>query len=282
MKFPFSIFRKKPESSSKAPLARAQDMEPAAFPVERAVAQVQAETGLRFGASPSPVSDLQEATAVLTGQGVALVPTVISTPQRPEPFLEPSLTPTPTAEPPQRPQLLLPAAIEVADPVAVDAPVPLAGDAPMPSAAPSGVGRDEVVVAYRMFLRRDPESDTVIQPRLGIARERLLSTFMVSPEFLQRPENVKLLLEVAKSLEQRQPVPEPAPGVPVLTAQDVDAAKRIFWPDPHDQAIQPAPGESADRTLAQLMRSDHFQKNEFNANLVRSVARQIVQRLSQK
>jgi hypothetical protein len=290
MKFPFSIFGKKPESSSKAYPEQEKEKEPAAFPVELAVAQVQAETGLRFGSSPAQVSELQEAVAVLMAQDVAPTrapapapaPTAVPTPQLTEPFLEPLPAPVLAPKPALVPKPLPPAATEMADPVDLAAPASLTANAPMPSPAQPGVGHDEVVAAYRMFLRRDPESDAVIEPRLGIARERLLSTFMVSPEFLQRPENVKLLLEVAKSLEQRQTIAEPAPGIPVLTAADVEAAKRIFWPEPHDQAMQPVPGDTADRTLAQLMRSEHFQKNAFNANLVTALAREIVQRLSQK
>ena len=288
MKFPFSIFGKKAESSSKAPPEQEKEKEPAAFPVELAVAQVQAETGLRFGSSPAQISELQEAAAVLMAQDVAPArapapaPTALPTPQLTESSLEPAPAPVSVPKPALVPKPLPPAATEMADPVDLAATASVTANAAMPSPAQSGVGHDEVVAAYRMFLRRDPESDAVIEPRLGIARERLLSTFMVSPEFLQRPENVKLLLEVAKSLEQRQTIAEPAPGIPVLTAADVEAAKRIFWPDPHDQAMQPVPGETADRTLAQLMRSEHFQKNAFNANLVTALAREIVQRLSQK
>jgi len=286
MKFPFSIFGKKAESSSKSSpeQEKGKEREPAAFPVELAVAQVQAETGLRFGSPPAQISELQEAAAVLMAQDVAPAPapTAIPTPRLTEPSLEPAPAPVFVPKPALVPPPVPPAATEAADPVDIAAPASVTANATMPTPAQPGVGHDEVVAAYRMFLRRDPESDAVIEPRLGIARERLLSTFMVSPEFLQRPENVKLLLEVAKSLEQRQTTAEPAPGIPVLTAADVEAAKRIFWPEPHDQAMQPVPGETADRTLAQLMRSEHFQKNEFNANLVTALAREIVQRLSQK
>jgi len=286
MKFPFSIFGKKAESSSKASpeQEKEKEREPAAFPVELAVAQVQAETGLRFGSPPAQISELQEAAAVLMAQDVAPAPapTAIPTPRLTEPSLEPAPAPVFVPKPALVPPPVPPAATEAADPVDIAAPASVTANATMPTPAQPGVGHDEVVAAYRMFLRRDPESDAVIEPRLGIARERLLSTFMVSPEFLQRPENVKLLLEVAKSLEQRQTMAEPTPGIPVMTAADVEAAKRIFWPEPHDQAMQPVPGETADRTLAQLMRSEHFQKNEFNANLVTALAREIVQRLSQK
>jgi len=143
------------------------------------------------------------------------------------------------------------------------------------------VGRDEVIAAYRLFLRRDPESDDVIAPRLGITREKLLSTFIVSPEFLQRAENVNLVLEVAKSVELRQAVVA-TPGVPVVTQTDVDAAKRIFWPLTDALSLQPQAGDSVDRTIAQLMRSEQFQSNAFNAQLVTALSKQIRDRLNQK
>ncbi|WP_165803959.1 hypothetical protein [Limnohabitans planktonicus] len=144
------------------------------------------------------------------------------------------------------------------------------------------IGRDEVIAAYRLFLRRDPESEAVIAPRLGMSRENLLSTFVMSPEFLQRPEHVKLLLEVATSIEVRKKIPDNLVGMPSVTEGDIEAAKRIFWPEPQAQPLEPLPGQSAEQALAQMMRSEHFQKNEFNAKLVTVVAGQIIERLSKK
>ena len=262
MKFPFSLFGKKPRPEEHA--EETQDEERAPFPVDLAVAQVQAATGMRFGQQASPQSELLEAAAVLSGwERVPAAPGPTGAAAPPEP--PPVAAPVPQSEP---------KVASVAAQGATAAPVAQV-------AADAGVGRDEVIAAYRLFLRRDPESDAVIEPRLGLPREKLLSTFMVSPEFLQRAESVKLVLEVAKSLELRQPVAA-TPGVPVMTPADVEAAKRIFWPEPHDQAIQPVAGESADRVLSQLMHSEHFQKNDFNAQLVTALAKQILERLNPK
>jgi hypothetical protein len=301
MKFPFSIFGKKAESSTKAPPEQEKEKEPAAFPVELAVAQVQAETGLRFGSPPAQISELQEAAAALNVPDQ--IPVRVAAPTAPqpetEPMLKPVFVPVPNPAPPPavvpgsdtsltalEPQVelarsevspdqqILPASILPPD-------MPASGELNGPKASPTerGVVREEVIAAYRLFLRRDPESEAVIASRLGLSRERLLATFMVAPRFLQRAENVRLLIEVAKSLEMRLEVAEPASGIPVLTSADVEAAKQLFWPEPHDQAIQPPVGETADRTLAHLMRSEHFQKNAFNANLVDAIARQVVERL---
>lgn len=240
MKFPFSLFGKKPQPAERD--LEEPGLEPAPFPVEQAVAQVQAATGLQFAPMPSQQSELQEAAAVLT-------------------------VPDHPASPAEAPQ--------------AEAPQAAPSVPPEPAAVESVVGRDEVIAAYRLFLRRDPESDAVIAPRLGMAREKLLSSFMVSPEFLQRGENVNLVLEVAKSVEQRQATAA-TPGVPVMTSADTVAAMRIFWPEPQSQAIQPQPGDSADRALSQLMRSEQFQNNAFNAQLVTALAKQIIDRLNPK
>lgn len=258
MKFPFALFGKKPQPAERD--LEEPGLEPVPFPVEQAVAQVQAATGLQFAPMPSQQSELQEAAAVLT---------VLDHPA--------SAPPAPAA-----PAVMAPAAL--ASPAAApqaQAPQAAPSAPPEPAAVESVVGRDEVIAAYRLFLRRDPESDAVIAPRLGMAREKLLSSFMVSPEFLQRGENVNLVLEVAKSVEQRQATAA-TPGVPVMTSEDTVAAMRIFWPEPQSQAIQPQPGDSADRALSQLMRSEQFQTNAFNAQLVTALAKQIIDRLNPK
>lgn len=305
MKLPFSLFGKKPKPEERA--QEPQEHERAPFPVELAVAQVQAATGMRFGQQAAPQSELLEAAAVLsvladplaaTGpketQAIAApqpssdsVPVSVEAPApSPQPLPAPvaSLVPVPAPMAPlATPQATGIVAAEAVPPASP--PVPPTSSppsSPADVAADAGIGRDEVVAAYRLFLRRDPESEAVIEPRLGISREKLLSAFIVSPKFLQHAENINLVLEIAKSLELRQPASAPTPGVPVLTQADVDAAKRIFWPDPHDQAIQPLVGETADRTLSQLMRSEHFQKNEFNATLIKALAREIVERLNKK
>lgn len=271
MKFPFSLFGKKPQPAERD--LEEPGLEPAPFPVEQAVAQVQAATGLQFAPMPSQQSELQEAAAVLTVlDHPASAPPAPAAPAGMAPAVAAVAQAAPVAPPAEAPQAEAPQA---------QAPQAAPSAPPEPAAVESVVGRDEVIAAYRLFLRRDPESDAVIAPRLGMAREKLLSSFMVSPEFLQRGENVNLVLEVAKSVEQRQATAA-TPGVPVMTSADTVAAMRIFWPEPQSQAIQPQPGDSADRALSQLMRSEQFQTNAFNAQLVTALAKQIIDRLNPK
>ena len=63
--------------------------------------------------------------------------------------------------------------------------------------------REDEIAAYKIFLDRLPESEEVITPRIGLARERILSSFMTSKYFLSRPKNIQLLLLTAIQIEQK-------------------------------------------------------------------------------
>lgn len=146
--------------------------------------------------------------------------------------------------------------------------------------APLGMTREDVVAAFHLFLRRDPESEAVIEPYLGRERERLLGAFLTSAEFLYWPEHLRLIVEVAQAIELRQAVPPPREGVPALSAQDLEAARRILQPSALGQDNEPSlEGQPVDWALARLMRSDAFQRNPFNAKLVTGLAREIAGQL---
>ena len=143
--------------------------------------------------------------------------------------------------------------------------------------------REDVVAAFHLFLRRDPESEEVIEPYLGRERERLLGAFLTSAEFLQWSEHLRLIVEVARAIELRQLVPPPRAGVPALSAQDLEAARRILQPAAPAQQIEPSlEGQSVDWALACLMRSEAFQRNPFNAKLVTGLAHEIAGQLKPK
>ncbi len=179
------------------------------------------------------------------------------------------------------PQQALPAEPEPAKVAA--AAVPPAEElvvAPVEPTAPLGMTREDVVAAFHLFLRRDPESEAVIEPYLGRERERLLGAFLTSAEFLHWPEHLRLIVEVAQAIELRQRVPPPRAGVPALSAQDLEAARRILQPSAPAQEIEPSlEGQPVDWALACLMRSDVFQHNPFNARLVTGLAREIAGQL---
>ena len=242
------------------------------FPVLEAVAQVQAQLkasdNLELQAALGTMAKPVDAIQAVNSEPAVPTPTQAPAPA-PAPAPTPAPTPTPTPTPTPAPA---PALTVVTEQVSTSAAIE----------NKTGMDRDQIIAAYRLFLRRDPESDEVISPRLGMSRENLLSTFVMSGEFLQRPEHVKLLLEVAQTIDNRKRIPESVTDMPAVTALDIDAAKKIFWPDSRFAPFEPLPGQSAEQALALLLRSEPFQKNEFNAQLVTVVARQIVERLSKK
>ena len=188
------------------------------------------------------------------------------------------LAPVPEPQPEPAAQASEPAVTPQVEAAAAPAEEPVV--APVEPTAPLGMTREDVVAAFHLFLRRDPESEAVIEPYLGRERERLLGAFLTSAEFLYWPEHLRLIVEVAQAIELRQAVPPPREGVPVLCAQDLEAARRILQPSAPAQDTEPSlEGQPVDWALARLMRSDAFQRNPFNAKLVTGLAREIAGQL---
>ena len=63
--------------------------------------------------------------------------------------------------------------------------------------------KEDLISPCKIFSDRLPENEEVITPRIGIARERILSSFMTSKYFLSRPKNIQLLLLTAIQIEQK-------------------------------------------------------------------------------
>lgn len=59
---------------------------------------------------------------------------------------------------------------------------------------------EDINAAYKLFLGRFPENNEVVQLRVGLDMPRLLRSFMLSEEFLQRQENWPMVIEVAKKI----------------------------------------------------------------------------------
>lgn len=72
--------------------------------------------------------------------------------------------------------------------------------APAQPSVPISTNKKDVVTAYKIFLRRFPESPDVIEPRVGIPRERLFGSFIMSGEHMNQPEHIKLIFEVAQEI----------------------------------------------------------------------------------
>jgi hypothetical protein len=69
-----------------------------------------------------------------------------------------------------------------------------------PNALSSNATPEDITAAYKLFLGRFPENNEVVQLRVGLDMPRLLRSFMLSEEFLQRQENWPMVIEVAKKI----------------------------------------------------------------------------------
>lgn len=63
---------------------------------------------------------------------------------------------------------------------------------------------EDVIAAYKIFLKRHPENLQVIEPRVGHTSDRVLYDFITSGEFLARPEVPNLILALAKKIIDAQ------------------------------------------------------------------------------
>lgn len=82
-----------------------------------------------------------------------------------------------------------------------------------PATAPSEVptqmnsmamSQEDIIAAYKIFLKRHPENLEVVQPRVGLSGDRILLDFLSSGEFTSRPEVVQLIFALAKKLLEEQ------------------------------------------------------------------------------
>jgi hypothetical protein len=86
---------------------------------------------------------------------------------------------------------------------------------------------EDVIAAYKIFLGRLPESAQVVQQRMGPPVATLLIDFLASDEFLMHPERAKLILGLAKRVEEKQA----AAAAPTATAS-ATAATAPGTPNP--------------------------------------------------
>jgi hypothetical protein len=63
---------------------------------------------------------------------------------------------------------------------------------------------EDVVAAYKIFLGRLPESVDLVQDRLGIPCDKLLIQGLTSKEFLDKHDNQKIILAIAKKILEMQ------------------------------------------------------------------------------
>jgi hypothetical protein len=91
----------------------------------------------------------------------------------------------------------------------VASPAPAAEAVAAPSEAPTqmnsmAMSQEDIIAAYKIFLKRHPENLEVVQPRVGLSGDRILLDFLSSGEFTSRPEVVQLIFALAKKLLEEQ------------------------------------------------------------------------------
>jgi hypothetical protein len=94
-------------------------------------------------------------------------------------------------------------------PVAAVSPAPAVVPSESPSEAPTqmnsmAMSQEDIIAAYKIFLKRHPENLEVVQPRVGLSGDRILLDFLSSGEFTSRPEVVQLIFALAKKLLEEQ------------------------------------------------------------------------------
>lgn len=100
------------------------------------------------------------------------------------------------------------------------------------NALTTSVTREDVIAAYKIFLNRFPESDAVIDPRIGLEPARMVQSFLLSDEFLSRQQFWPVMVEAAKRILARIPKNEPDSTRPVAV---------VDHPEPEGA---PQPGQS--------------------------------------
>ena len=120
------------------------------------------------------------------------------------------------ADAPTSPQAVAPQA-----PAAPVAPAASAATSP-PDALPAttvvgqmdsmAMSAEDIIAAYKIFLKRVPESMEVVTPRVGLSAERVLFDFMSSSEFTNRPEVANLVFAVGKKILDERAAKNPAPA----------------------------------------------------------------------
>ena len=58
--------------------------------------------------------------------------------------------------------------------------------------------KEDIIAAYKIFLNRFPESVQVVNARVGQNSELNLIDFVLSEEFLKRPEAIEIITRVTK------------------------------------------------------------------------------------
>jgi hypothetical protein len=168
----------------------------------------------------APPEFLTEVALEISSQAESVLPTQAENIASPplEDLLEgqPKLIPVPEVPPPEdeaaspeisQPTQVLPVAPKQAEPVPAD---------PIPN-GPLRMTREDVIAAYKIFLRRFPESDEVIQSRLNSRVEANLLDFAFVGEFIERADLPVIIFPIAKKLIEASAPAAESTSAPIQT-----------------------------------------------------------------
>lgn len=113
----------------------------------------------------------------------------------------------------------------------------LASSAPTEPTAPAVLAQmdtdlmtaEDIIAAYKIFLRRRPENMEGVTPRVGLTGDRILFDYLMSDEFTGRPEVAQLVFNSAKKILDAKKLSETdastagAPAAPAAPSTPVAA-----------------------------------------------------------
>jgi hypothetical protein len=144
-------------------------------------------------------------------------PETIAAPIAAEP--EEEVIPTPVKVTPQASPAPTSGAVESVTPLETKSESQLETQPAVQPAAPTAeqpllMAKEDVIAAYKIFLDRLPESNAVMNQRIGASAEANLIQFMLADEFLKRPEVKTLILGLAKQIIERQKMASASAEIP--------------------------------------------------------------------
>ncbi len=71
---------------------------------------------------------------------------------------------------------------------------------------------EDIIAAYKIFLRRRPENMDGVTPRVGLTADRILFDYLMSDEFTSRPEVAQLVFNCAKKILDAKKAADDAAG----------------------------------------------------------------------
>ena len=89
---------------------------------------------------------------------------------------------------------------------------------------------EDVIAAYKIFLRRRPENMDGVTPRVGLTSDRILFDYLMSDEFTARPEVAQLVFNCAKKILDAKKVSDAASSA--TGAEVAPAAEESSEPTP--------------------------------------------------